>query len=364
MAYTPEQLQQMWNDPYAESRFRGPVFGESAVDPVTGQVAGVQDPQSYGQMDDSVRKRGWAWGKKKRRWNENYGDWYDPKTGQLMTPDQFAAYHGYPDEVPPTTSDEVPPVSVNHPDFSRQHPLHPANRDIAAPDPLESLVAGDPRAGMAPGSLPGVPVDHPNASPMGQSADIAAPEPAPRTGYHEPSGYYYHEMDEQQLQIVANSGDPQAQAVLNHRQGKTQTGPIGRHPGTDPAEVAAAEQQAARVATENAALDANQTAAWQQQAADPGFSDSTTPDAWTQAQQEGLQSELPVPKPATPYDGFTTQELVEMYGRDPSPELAEALQDREDLDAAIEAAPSYISSGNKEGIQICLLYTSPSPRDS
>ena len=275
----------------------------------------MQDPQSYGQMADSVRKRGWAWGKKKRRWNENYGDWYDPKTGQLMTPDQFAAYHGYPAEVPQPDAESVPPVNVNHPDFSRMHPLHPANRDIAAPDPSEHSGYGqqygvdqaalseaggiyqeDQRLAMND-EIRALAQTYPEGHPIrtrlmndishqkgvvpdmtrfqnisGQSAgtgvnvpgvvggqgiggeigsvsadpEVRTPADPNRGGFHKESGYYYHEMDDQQLQLVANSGDPQAQAVLDLRQGKTQTGPIGRHPGTDPAEVAAAEQQAAK----------------------------------------------------------------------------------------------------------------------
>ena len=211
--YSEDELQRMLRDPYAESRFFGPVIGHSDKDPLTGETLGVQAPDPSAGMPEEVRKRGWAWGKKKRRWNENYGDWYNPKTGKLMTPDEFAAYHGFPPQTPPPPASEaVPNPNVNHPDFSRMHPLHPANRDIAAPDPLESMVAGDPRTAMAPGSLPGVPVDHPDASPMGQQtgnymlANVKTP---------------YREMSQQEIDGLIQSGDVGALAEQRRRNDQT-----------------------------------------------------------------------------------------------------------------------------------------------
>ena len=189
--YTPEDLAQITSNPYAESRFFGPVQGHANIGTLSGDgtPVGVQDPRDFAQMPDEVRPMGWTlgdWTRKAKRWNNAYGNFYDPDTGQRLTEEEYVAKHGFPEEVPPVQQD-VPP---------------------------------DPYADVPP-----------------------PPEDPRKAGWHEPSQRYYHEMDEQQLQIVANSGDPQAQAVLDYRQGKTQTGPVGRHTGTDPVELQAAAAQ-------------------------------------------------------------------------------------------------------------------------
>ena len=136
-SYSQQALQGMWNDPYAESRFFGPVAGLEHADE-SGNVPGVQAPNPNQGMPDEVK---WNFSlpgsAKDKRWEKRYGNFYDSWTGKLFTPDEYAAHHGFPEEVPPVESESVPPVNVNHPDFCRQHPLHPANRDIAAPDPSE-----------------------------------------------------------------------------------------------------------------------------------------------------------------------------------------------------------------------------------
>ena len=72
----------------------------------------------------------------------------------------------------------VPPVNVNHPNFSRQHPLHPANRDIAAPPPVEPTVAGMPEVpvgDLTNAAPPQVTTSAPTwTSPQGKTYNITA----------------------------------------------------------------------------------------------------------------------------------------------------------------------------------------------
>ena len=182
--------------------------------------------------------------------------------------------------------------------------------------PATSGGAIDPRTGLPTGALPGAPLQHPNASAQAQQTEVMNLDQR---------AAYWRDVWNKSGGMDRNAEAQYKAAIAERQQIK--------------------DNQAAAVQ----ASDANQAAAWMQQSADPAAFDNTPSDAWTQAQQEALQSEPPKPNA---YSGFSTKDLVEMYSRDPSPELADELQNRPDLDQGIEEAKSYVSSGNVEGRQV------------
>ena len=170
--------------------------------------------------------------------------------------------------------------------------------------------------GTAPTVATGTPVQHPNASAQAQQTEVMNLDQR---------AAYWRDVWNKSGGMDRNAEAQYKAAIAERQQIK--------------------DNQAAAVQ----ASDANQAAAWMQQSADPAAFDNTPSDAWTQAQQEALQSEPPKPNA---YSGFSTKDLVEMYSRDPSPELADELQSRPDLDQGIEEAKSYVSSGDVEGRQV------------
>ena len=99
-------------------------------------------------------------------------------------------------------------------------------------------------------------------------------------------------MTLQDLSTLQKQGHPQAGAELLRRSGNANANVNQYFDRID----LQREQSA------NQALDGNQINAWGAQAGDQGFSDNTSPDSWTAAQQQGLQSEIPQPVGVPPLE--------------------------------------------------------------